>query len=245
MERYRQRDGSDVGQAIGTTRSAPRRFRMQRPQLSPGWHRGRLGGWIVALLVVVGVLVPVGPLATSRAAGPPRRSTSGRSSRSTPRPPGPGQRRAGRPVGARPTRSPSSHGRGAERRRPGLWPATSPPRASCRTRPPPAAGTPTPSQMCVIAANSGTTGNGYWPGDGSDGMEAAYMASARHRQNLLGAGYDWWASASPAAAARPSPSNSSATSTATSVGRCPSGRPERLRGRPGALGTFGGRFRPV
>ncbi|MGH9080430.1 MAG: CAP domain-containing protein [Acidimicrobiales bacterium] len=45
------------------------------------------------------------------------------------------------------------------------------------------------SQICVFAANSGSSGYGYWPGDGSDGMDSAYMASAAHRQNALGAAY--------------------------------------------------------
>ena len=45
------------------------------------------------------------------------------------------------------------------------------------------------TQVCVFAANSGSTGYGYWPGDGSDGMDAAYMASTYHRQNELGAAY--------------------------------------------------------
>jgi len=49
---------------------------------------------------------------------------------------------------------------------------------------------PAPSQICVLAANSGNSGNGAWPGDGSDGMHGDYMASAGHRQNLLNAGYD-------------------------------------------------------
>ncbi len=49
---------------------------------------------------------------------------------------------------------------------------------------------PTPGQICELAANTGDTGNGYWPGDGSDGMENSYMASAGHRQNMLNAGYD-------------------------------------------------------
>ncbi len=44
-------------------------------------------------------------------------------------------------------------------------------------------------QVCIMAANSGDTGNGYWPGDGSDGMNGLYMASAPHRQNMLGAAY--------------------------------------------------------
>ena len=44
--------------------------------------------------------------------------------------------------------------------------------------------------MCELAGNSGSSGNGIWPGDGSDGMEAAYMSSPGHRQNMLNAGYD-------------------------------------------------------
>jgi uncharacterized protein YkwD len=46
------------------------------------------------------------------------------------------------------------------------------------------------TQLCIMAANSGSTGNGYWPGDGSDGMDGLYMASAPHRQNMLGAAYN-------------------------------------------------------
>ena len=49
---------------------------------------------------------------------------------------------------------------------------------------------PAPNQMCVLAGNAGISGNGFWPGDGSDGMENQYMASAGHRQNMLNAGYD-------------------------------------------------------
>jgi uncharacterized protein YkwD len=49
---------------------------------------------------------------------------------------------------------------------------------------------PGPGQICMLAANSGASGNGYWPGDGSDGMAAAYMNSSGHRQNMLNAGYD-------------------------------------------------------
>jgi hypothetical protein len=45
------------------------------------------------------------------------------------------------------------------------------------------------AQVCILAANSGDSGYGYWPGDGSDGMNAAYMNSTGHRQNELGAGY--------------------------------------------------------
>ena len=49
---------------------------------------------------------------------------------------------------------------------------------------------PGPQQICELAGNSGSSGNGLWPGDGSDGMEAAYMSSPGHRQNMLNAGYD-------------------------------------------------------
>ena len=49
---------------------------------------------------------------------------------------------------------------------------------------------PTAGQICELAANTGDSGNGLWPGDGSDGMENAYMSSASHRQNMLDAGYD-------------------------------------------------------
>jgi hypothetical protein len=49
---------------------------------------------------------------------------------------------------------------------------------------------PSAGQVCELAANTGDSGNGYWPGDGSDGMDSAYMASAGHRQNMLNAGYD-------------------------------------------------------
>jgi hypothetical protein len=64
--------------------------------------------------------------------------------------------------------------------------------AAIRTVADPAVGTcsgPAGNQICMFAANSGDTGNGYWPGDGSDGMDAQYMASATHRQNELGAAY--------------------------------------------------------
>ena len=44
--------------------------------------------------------------------------------------------------------------------------------------------------LCVLAGNAGSSGNGFWPGDGSDGMESAYMTSAPHRENMLNAGYD-------------------------------------------------------
>jgi hypothetical protein len=54
----------------------------------------------------------------------------------------------------------------------------------------PGGGAPSPSQVCVFAANSGSTGYGFWPGDGSDGMDGAYMASTYHRQNELGAAYN-------------------------------------------------------
>ena len=52
---------------------------------------------------------------------------------------------------------------------------------------------PCPEQaatVCALAANSGDSGYGFWPGDGSDGMNGDYMQSAPHRQNMLGAEYD-------------------------------------------------------
>ncbi len=45
------------------------------------------------------------------------------------------------------------------------------------------------NQVCALAANSGNSGYGFWPGDGSDGMDDDYMLSAAHRQNELGAAY--------------------------------------------------------
>jgi uncharacterized protein YkwD len=55
----------------------------------------------------------------------------------------------------------------------------------------PGGGAPAPNQVCIFAANAGSTGTGYWPGDGSDGMNGAYMASAGHRQNALGAAFSY------------------------------------------------------
>ncbi len=52
----------------------------------------------------------------------------------------------------------------------------------------PGGSAPSSGQVCIFAANSGSTGSGYWPGDGSDGMNGDYMASAGHRQNMLNAG---------------------------------------------------------
>ncbi len=46
------------------------------------------------------------------------------------------------------------------------------------------------AQVCVLAANSGDTGYGFWPGDGSDGMNGDFMQSSAHRQNQLGAAYN-------------------------------------------------------
>ncbi len=53
----------------------------------------------------------------------------------------------------------------------------------------PGGSSPSAGQVCIFAANSGATGSGYWPGDGSDGMNGDYMASAGHRQNMLAASY--------------------------------------------------------
>ncbi len=53
----------------------------------------------------------------------------------------------------------------------------------------PGGSAPSAGQVCIFAANSGSTGSGYWPGDGSDGMNGDYMASTGHRQNMLAASY--------------------------------------------------------
>jgi len=55
----------------------------------------------------------------------------------------------------------------------------------------PGGSAPAAGQVCAFAANSGDTGYGFWPGDGSDGMDADYMDSAAHRQNELGAAYTY------------------------------------------------------
>jgi hypothetical protein len=47
------------------------------------------------------------------------------------------------------------------------------------------------NQVCAFAANSGASGYGFWPGDGSDGTDGDFMASVAHRQNELGAAYDY------------------------------------------------------
>ena len=146
---------------------------------------------MVALLVVVGVLVPVGPLATSRAAATTpaldigsvqsvyatdllARVNAERAARS-----GPGQ-----PVP--PLTMVAGLNAAAQ-----AWANYIAATGVVQDPSLPGCGyAPSPSQMCVMAANSGSSGNGYWPGDGSDGMEAAYMASAGHRQNMLNAGYE-------------------------------------------------------
>ena len=48
-----------------------------------------------------------------------------------------------------------------------------------------------PGQVCAFAANSGSSGYGFWPGDGSDGTDGDFMASVAHRQNELGAAYQY------------------------------------------------------
>ncbi len=53
----------------------------------------------------------------------------------------------------------------------------------------PGGSAPSAGQVCIFAANSGSTGSGYWPGDGSDGMNSDYMGSTGHRQNMLSASY--------------------------------------------------------
>ena len=53
----------------------------------------------------------------------------------------------------------------------------------------PGGGSPGPTQLCELATNAGSSGSGFWPGDGSDGMDQAYMESSVHRVNMLGAQY--------------------------------------------------------
>ncbi len=191
VERYRQRDGSDVGHAKGVARPAPRRTWIVAPHLFQAWRRTLLGGWMVVLLAAAGVLVPIGPLAAGRAAAAPSphdvgavqavyaadllsRVNAERAARSAPgQPVPPLTMNGGLDVAAQAwsdyiastgvVEDPSLPGCGND---------------------------PGPTQMCVMAANSGSSGNGYWPGDGSDGMEGAYMASAGHRENMLNAGYE-------------------------------------------------------
>ena len=74
------------------------------------------------------------------------------------------------------SRSPSSRSTPACRRRPSRGRATSrrtnvvedPPLPTCSG---PGGSSPSPGQVCVFAANSGDSGYGFWPGDGSDGMD--------------------------------------------------------------------------
>ena len=190
VERNRQRDGSDVGQAMGTTRAVSGRPDMQSPHSYRVWRRTLVSGWMVAMLAVLGVLVPAGPLATGRAAAATpahdiasvqalyaadllARVNAERAARSAPGQPVPALTMvAGLNASAQAWADYiASTGVVQDPSLPGCG------------------GNPSPTQMCVMAANSGSSGNGYWPGDGSDGMEAAYMASAGHRQNMLNAGY--------------------------------------------------------
>ena len=151
-------------------------------RVAPGrWSAGRM----VATLAGSASWSPAGPLAAGRAAAATpahdiasvqalyaddllARVNAERAARSSP----------GQPVPAL-TMAPGS----TPPPRPGR--TTSPRPASCRTPRCRLRARPVADQMCVMAANSGDSGNGYWPGDGSDGMEAAYMASAGHRQNML------------------------------------------------------------
>ena len=127
-------------------------------------------------------------------------------------------------------------GRRTRLRGPGLGRCTSPRPGSVQDPPLAACGSrPHGRPICVLAGNSGDSGTGFWPGDGSDGMESDYMASAGHRQNMLNAGYDTVGHrrdlqrrpgldrrALRLRLRRPRP------------GPEPPGRPERRRGRPGA-----------
>ncbi len=158
------------------------------------------------------------------------------------RPGGPDQRRAGGPVVAGPAVPPLQVDAGLARRRPGV---VGPPRRH-RHRGRPAAlrlrRRPAPTQVCVMAANSGDSGNGFWPGDGSDGMEAPTWprpATARTCSTpatttvgvgvTCSGGQAWTVELFGYAYGDLGP------------GREPPGRPERRGGRPGPGRPVGGR----
>jgi len=169
-----RRDGSTVEQTVGSTRAI------------------RLS-WLVAALVllpVVGVLAPSGPLAMGRAAATaPHDLGSVEALYAADLTARINAERAVRSSGAQPV--PHLQVDGGLQAAAQAWAVhlaamgtiADPPLSGC-------GGNPSPATLCVLAGNSGVSGNGYWPGDGSDGMEAAYMNSSGHRQNMLNAGYD-------------------------------------------------------
>ena len=103
------------------------------------------------------------------------------------RPGGPDQRRTRRPRRRRGTRSPSCRSTRDCRRRPGVveptwpppasWPIRRSRRASGGRAPPRSASSP-PTRAAAATASG--------PGDGSDGMDGDYMASAGHRAERAG-----------------------------------------------------------
>jgi len=148
----------------------------------PGRHRWRRSPRTVVAVVAVLTLVtglPPGAVARLRAGATRRLGTVHRHRPDAllPGPPGPHQRRTGGPELRGPADPSALGGSRAGRggpvlvRAPGLdRHGPGPEHAGCGPA-------PGPQQICELAGNSGSSGNGLWPGDGSDGMEAAYMSS--------------------------------------------------------------------
>ena len=173
-----------------TPRALDRR-RVVPPTRRGPLHRVVAGGWIIALVASTVALTPLGPLATARATAAPvahdlgsvenlyatdllARINAERSARNAP----------GQPI-------PPLVMDGGLNLAAQLWAQYMAATGTVQDAPLAGCGpAPAPSQLCVLAGNAGSSGNGFWPGDGSDGMEASYMASTGHRQNLLNAGYD-------------------------------------------------------
>ncbi len=145
---------------------------------------------VLALLPVAGVLTPAGPLSTGRAtASAPQSLGSVEALYAADLTARINAERSARSSGGQPV--PTLQVDGGLQAAAQSWAdhlaamgtIADPPLSGC-------GGNPSPSTLCVLAGNSGVSGDGFWPGDGSDGMESDYMNSAGHRQNMLNAGYD-------------------------------------------------------
>jgi len=187
------RDGSDREQTAGVPHPAVRRPRSRPARRTPARIRPLRAACLAVVLAVlpaIGVLAPSGPLATGRAAAataPDLGSVEALYAADlTARI---NAERGVRSSGAQPV--PQLQVDGGLQAAAQSWAdhlasmgtIADPPLYGCGAA-------PSPTTLCVLAGNSGVSGDGYWPGDGSDGMEAAYMNSAGHRQNMLDAGYD-------------------------------------------------------
>jgi hypothetical protein len=185
------RNGSIMHLRTRTTRADHGRPTAGPRRHGPVHRRLLTGAWMVVLLVVGTLVVPTGPLATGRAAAASvandvasvqnlyandllARVNAERAARTSP----------GQPI-------PSLVMDAGLNSAAQAWAdhiastgvVQDPPLAGCGS-------SPSSSQLCVMAGNAGDSGAGFWPGDGSDGMESEYMNSAGHRQNMLNAGYD-------------------------------------------------------